>query len=295
MKKLFYKTLIWVSRILGLWVFSLFAWIVSTGYICLFPRRVATGVRFYGALFPYRDWRYHLWCTWRQYHSFTNLFLDRVLLQDSGDLYYTSEGFEYLQKAVKDGTGGIILMSHLGNWEVAAHLLKKKLPDIRLLLYMGIKQKEQIERMQKEGLSQTGIRTIAVDSEGGSPFEIVEGIMLLKDGGFVSMTGDVIWNENQRSVPVKFLGHEVHLPEVPYLLALLSGAPLFVFFSFSTGENHYHFSTSKGIYIKPAKRSEREEAIRKSAQNYADMLEKTLKEHPFQWYHFEHFLGMKSD
>jgi predicted LPLAT superfamily acyltransferase len=149
--------------------------------------------------------------------------------------------------------------------------------------------------MQKEGLSQTGIRTIAVDSEGGSPFEIVEGIMLLKDGGFVSMTGDVIWNENQRSVPVKFLGHEVHLPEVPYLLALLSGAPLFVFFSFSTGENHYHFSTSKGIYIKPAKRSEREEAIRKSAQNYADMLEKTLKEHPFQWYHFEHFLGMKSD
>ncbi len=58
MKKLFYKTLIWVSRILGLWVFRLFAWIVSTGYFCLFPRRVATGVRFYGALFPNRDWRY---------------------------------------------------------------------------------------------------------------------------------------------------------------------------------------------------------------------------------------------
>lgn len=295
MKKLFYKTLIWVSRILGLWVFRLFAWIVSTGYFCLFPWRVATGIRFYAALFPHREWPYHLWCTWRQYHSFTHLFIDRVLLQDSGDLSYTSEGLEHLQEAVKNGTGGIILMSHMGNWEVAAHLLKKKLPKIRLLLYMGIKQKEQIERMQKEGLSQTGIRTIAVDPEGGSPFEIVEGIMLLKDGGFVSMTGDVIWNENQRSIPVKFLGHEVRLPETPYLLALLSGAPLFVFFSFSTGKNHYHFSIAKGIYIKHARRSERDEAVRKSAQEYADMLEKTLKEHPFQWYHFKPFLGMKTD
>lgn len=295
MKELFYKTLVWVSGIFGLWVFRLFAWIVSTGYFCFFPWRVATGVRFYGALFPHRGWRYHLWCTWRQYHSFTNLFLDRVLLQDSGDLPYTSEGSEHLQEAVKNGTGGIILMSHMGNWEVAAHLLKKKLPGIRLLLYMGIKQKEQIERMQKEGLSKTGIRTISVDPEGGSPFEIVEGIMLLKDGGFVSMTGDIIWNKNQRSIPVKFLGHEVRLPEAPHLLALLSGAPLFVFFSFSTGKNHYHFSIAKGIYIKAALRSEREEAIRKSAQEYADMLEKALREHPFQWYHFEPFLGIKTD
>jgi lauroyl/myristoyl acyltransferase len=223
------------------------------------------------------------------------VFLDRVLLQYRGDLSYTSEGFEHLQKAVKDGSGGVILMSHVGNWEVAAHLLKKKLPEIRLLLYMGIKQKEQIESMQKEGLSQTGIRIIAVDSEGGSPFELVEGIKQLKDGGFVSMTGDVIWNENQRSVPVKFLGHEIHLPEAPHLLALLSGAPLFVFFAFRNGKGHYHFSTSKGIYIKAAKRSEREEAIRKSAQNYSDMLEKILKEYPFQWYHFEPFLDMKSD
>ena len=295
MKKLFYKTLVLVSRLLGLWAFRLFAWIVSTGYFFLFPWRVATGVRFYGALFQHRGWPYHLWCTWRQYHSFTNLFLDRVLLQDSGELPYTSEGLEHLQEAVKNGTGGIILMSHMGNWEVAAHLLKKKLPGIRLLLYMGIKQKEQIERMQKEGLSQTGIRTIAVDSEGGSSFELVEGITLLKDEGFVSMTGDVIWNRNQRSIPVKFLGHEVRLPEAPHLLALLSGAPLFIFFSFCTGKNQYHFSIAKGIYIKPAGRSERDAAVRKSAQEYADMLKKILKEHPFQWYHFEPFLGMKTD
>jgi hypothetical protein len=59
MKKLFYRALIWVSRILGLWVFRLFASIVSTGYFCLFPRRVATCVRFYGALFPNRGRRYH--------------------------------------------------------------------------------------------------------------------------------------------------------------------------------------------------------------------------------------------
>ena len=52
--------------------------------------------------------------------------------------------------------GGIILMSHVGNWEVAVHLLKKLLPEMDLLLYMGIKNKEQIESIQKNELDRAG-------------------------------------------------------------------------------------------------------------------------------------------
>lgn len=186
-------------------------------------------------------------------------------------------------------------MSHMGSWEVAALLLKKELPDINLLLYMGTKNKEQIETMQKEGVAQAGIRVIALDKDGGSPFDIVEGIKFLKGGDFVSMTGDTIWNREQRSVPVRFLGHEAHLPETPHLFALLSGAPVFIFFSYRISRKTYHFSITKPIYVKAALRTERKEAVRKSAQEYAKILEQSVRNHPFQWYHFEPFLGKKID
>ncbi len=293
MKTLFYKFLIVLSKKMGPWVFMIFAWFVSTGYFLFFPSRLANSIRFYRELFPDKRRYYPIWCTWRQYHNFTHVFLDRILLQDFGNISYTSKGWEHIEDAMENKTGGIILMSHMGNWEVAAHLLKEKLQKTRVLLYMGIKNKEQIEHMQKESLSQSGISIIAVDRDGGSPFDLIEGIKLLKQGGLVSLTGDIIWNENQRVVPVKFLNHQVLLPEVPHVLALLSGAPLFLFFPFRTGKNQYHFVTTRPLFINAVSRLERQDVIRKSAQQYADILEETLRRHPFEWYHFEPFLGRK--
>ncbi len=93
----------------------------------------------------------------RQYQNFTSVFLDRFLLQERGDIAYESEGFHYLEDAVASGRGGVLLMSHLGNWEVSAHLLKGK--GMKLLLYVGEKHREQIERMQKQSLSERGVRS----------------------------------------------------------------------------------------------------------------------------------------
>ncbi|MCP4578353.1 MAG: lysophospholipid acyltransferase family protein [Deltaproteobacteria bacterium] len=290
MKGLFYNFLILLSKLLGSWVFVILSRAVAAGYFVLFPRRVAVGVRFYRVLFPGHGLFHYLLCTWKQYRNFTSVFLDRFLLLESDDITHTSKGREYLDAALGK-TGGIILMSHLGNWEVAAHLLKQQHDDFRMLLYMGIQNKEEIERIQKEDLSHRGIQIVAVDQDGGSPFDIMKGIQFIKSGGFVSLTGDMVWKKDQRTVPVKFLGHEVLLPEIPYLFALLSGAPLFIFFSFRMGKKKYHFTLSKPIHIKAPSRALRNEVIRQSAQKYADLLEQTLRQHPFEWYHFEPFLG----
>lgn len=278
----------------GMWVFRLSAWFISTGYFLLFPGRVRTGLRFYGALFPDRGWFYRLWCTWRQYHNFTDLFADRLLLRHEGAITFTSTGLESLRAAVEKRSGGIILMSHMGNWEVAALLLKRELPGIRLLLYMGKKAREEIEAMQKDGAVEAGIRVVALDRDDASPFDMVEGLRFLQDGNFVSMTGDLVWHRDQRRVPVRFLGHEAFLPETPHLLALLSGRPLFVFFSYRTGQGSYHFSIEGPIHVRAALRRERREAVTGSVRHYAALLERAVREHPLQWYHFEPFLGKKN-
>lgn len=290
MRNLFYRTLIFLSGKLGPWVFKVFAWFVATGYFVLFPARVSVSVRFYRALLPHKSVFHHLWCAWHQFHNFTDVFFDRFMLQAYDDIRYTSEGLGGLQQQLAQKRGAILLMSHVGNWEVAAHLLRRKYPGLNLLLYMGVKDKEQIEGLQKESLTRSGIRIIGVDARGGSPFDIVDGIHFIQSGGLVSLTGDMVWREDQRSVAVEFLGHEARLPEAPYLIALLSGAPLWVFFAFRTGPKQYHFSLSGPIRVTAASRGERPGAIRRAAQQYADMLAGTLRRHPLQWYHFKPFL-----
>ncbi|MEK6196467.1 MAG: lysophospholipid acyltransferase family protein [Deltaproteobacteria bacterium] len=289
MRNILYRFITALSRRTGLWVFQLFAWFVATGYFILFPGRVGNSTRIYKALYPDRHRFYHLWCAWRQFHNFTHVYQDRFVLQDSKELNTTSEGMQHLKDAVLKGKGAILLMSHMGNWEMAAHLLKRELKDLRLLLYMGIKQKEQLERLQKEALMQSGIRIIAVEKDGGSPMDLVEGNKFIESGGVISMTGDLVWKREQRLIPVQFLGREILLPEVPHVLALLSGAPIIIFFAFRTAKRRYRFTMTEPLYLKAASRKDRNAVIRKSAQAYARVLEETLRQHPLQWYHFRPF------
>ncbi len=193
-------------------------------------------------------------------------------------------------KPVIGRQGGILLMSHLGNWEMAATLLKQLKKDLQLLLYMGVKEKEGVERMQKDDLRRSGITIIGADQESSSPFSAVEGIRFLQARGLVSMAGDIVWRKDQRKVRVTFLNHDAYLPEAPFIFALVSGAPLYVFFVFRISKNNYHFTLSDPISIEAACRRNRAEAISQAAQQYADLLEASLRKHPFEWYHFDRFI-----
>ncbi len=292
MTGLLYRCIGYLSGRLGMWIFHIYAGTVAAGFFLLFPARVAVSVRFYRKLYPARGSFFHICCAWRQYQHFTTVFLDRLILERRGKLSYTSEGREYLERALAEKTGGIILMSHMGNWEVAAHLLRQK--NMPLLLYMGIKDKEEIEKIQKKSLDRSGVRIIALTEDADASFELLEAIRFLRNGGMVSLTGDMIRHESQRTVPVRFLGHETRLPEVPHLLALLSGAPVFIFFAFRTGPAAYRFSLQPPLYVRAVSRAERKQAVIRSAQHYADLLEKAVREHPQEWYHFQSFFPPES-
>ncbi len=288
MNSIAYRVLLNLTRLFGPWLLVIFSRIVALGYF-LFSSNVGESRRFYGALYPERGRPYHLWCAFRQYQNFTTIHLDRFLASQSESTPDTPQDWERLTTALGQ-QGCILLMSHLGNWEMAARLLSQQNKNLRLLLYMGVKEKEGVEQMQKEDLRRAGVTIIGVDQEGGSPFAAVEGIRHLQSGGIVSMTGDIVWRGDQRKIKVRFLGHDAFVPEAPYIFALLSGAPLFVFFALRTGRNRYRFLMSSPVHITAQSREDRPRAIAAAAQQYADLLEKMVREHPFEWYHFERFL-----
>lgn len=288
MNSFWYNLLTTATRICGSWLFIVVSRIIAAGYF-MFSRQTAESRRFYALLFPGTSRLHHNWCTFKQYQNFTTIHFDRFLGARSQPARYTSRGWEKLDKVIGK-QGGILLMSHHGNWEMAATLLKQQRDDLRLLLYMGVKEKEGVERLQKEDLQTAGVTIIGVEQESNSPFTAVEGIRFLQTGGLVSMTGDVVWRSDQRKVAVNFLGGQAFLPEAPFIFAMVSGAPLFAFFAFRTGRNNYHITLSEPIAITPESRQDRAGAITRAAQQYADLLQQALREHPFEWYHFDRFV-----
>ncbi len=290
MKILSYRIAIYFSRLWGAWFFHTFSWFIATGYFFLFPVRVAHSLKFYRALFPMRGFSYHLYCVWKQYHNFTDVYLHRFVGLGKEEFEFTKEGWEYLDEAVEKKTGAIVVMSHIGNWELAAQMLNRK--GLPIMLYLGAKHKEQLERMQKEFLVKSGIKIVATSDKESSPFALLEGINFLREGGIVSMTGDRLWG-NQSFVVVDFLGYKVKLPDTPHLFALMSGAPLMTFFVHQKASNKYHIAVSQGRRVSAATRADRQKAVSASAQTYANELMQMADKHPFEWHHFEPFLGEK--
>jgi lauroyl/myristoyl acyltransferase len=289
MKKLSYKILLYLTRRLGLCFFRIFSWFIATGYFFLFPSRVAESLKFYRSLFPERNFLYHLYCAWRQYHNFTDFYIHRFIPWVAEEAEFIREGLKYLEEAVQNKTGAILVMSHIGNWELAAQTLNKK--GLPIMLYLGAKRKEQIEHIQKQILAKSGIRVVATTEGEKSPFALIEGINFLREGGIVSMTGDRLWGE-QSYVTVNFLGYEVRLPDTPHLFALMTGAPLMTFFVYQESVGKYHIKVSLGRKV-IASRADRKKAVQESAQAYADDLAAFARQHPFEWHHFEPFFRGK--
>lgn len=292
----YHAILVRAARLFGPWLFALISRIIATGYF-LCSSKVQVSRRLYAALFPHRGTGYHLWCTFRQYQNFTTIHFDRFLGNQGRVPEFACQGEDGLDNRLGQG-GAILLMSHLGNWEMAARLLMRQRQGQRLLLYMGIKEKEGVERTQKEELQRAGVTIVGVEQGMASPFAAVEGVRVLQSGGLVSMTGDRVWRADQRRIPVTFLDGVAFVPEAPFVLALVSGSPIFVFFAFRTGNNRYQFTFSAPIWIKSAGRSARQAVLAEAAQHYADLLAAALRAHPLEWYHFDRFLypsGQKAD
>lgn len=77
------------------------------------------------------------------------------------------------------------------------------------------------------------------------------------------------------------------------MLAKLADAPLFAFFAFRAGPGRYHFTMSEiPLRAESARpdRKNRDAALQAAAQAYAGLLERALREHPYEWFHFDRFV-----
>ncbi len=271
-------------RVLGIRAVGLCAWVVSSCWFLIFPKQLANSLSFYRALLPDLGLFGRLRLAWHQYHSFAALFSERLLLDKGGAIPYESSGFEHLEAA----QGGILVMSHVGSWEIAVRLLAKRGLDV--MLFMGRRPDEAVEGVQKQEVRQSDVAVVAVERKGADPLVALEGLRHLKAGGLVSMTGDRLWPGVEDIVEVPFLGGRIRLPATPFRLALVAGVPLFFFFAFRGKAGQYIIEARPPMRLPAVRRSDRAAVMEKAARDYAALLESAARQHPEQWYHFESFL-----
>ena len=178
-------------------------------------------------------------------------------------------------------------MSHLGSFEIAAQAFQEV--GLKHLMIMGEKEAKQVARDQRENLKARGITILVATGQDDSLSGGLEALKFIREGGIVSLAGDLVWTQQRSSLPVKFFDQEVALTSGPHLLALVSGAPLFILFTFRDKRGNHRVIISPPLEVKTLSRPERKMALQASAQIYATALEEMVRKHPFQWYIFEPF------
>jgi len=244
----------------------------------------------YRAVFPGRNSWYHLYCAWRQFHSFAATYADRIEME-RGRAMISAQGREGFLEVTRQGRGAVLIMSHLGSHEAAARAFEDL--GLRLLLLMGEKEARHVARGQREALQARGIHIRVAAPEEDIPSCGLEALQFLRKGGVVSLPGDLAWTDPRSLMRVRLFDREVGLPAGPHLLALVSGAPLFTMFTFRVGKGRHRIVMSQPWEVKAPSRPERNAALQASAQTYAAALEEMVRRHPFQWYIFEPFFERK--
>lgn len=288
MKIWFFRLMSAIARYrVGIGVIEACTWCITTIYFLFSDRQRAISVRFYEALFPSKNHLFHLWCAWRQFHHFSTVFSDH-LVAGSREIFCESHGIDNIQEASLPGRRGILLMSHVGNWQIAA----RKLSDygIKVALFLGSKQAQAIEARMKADLGAVGITIVSVPENEAAPLIVLEALHFLRNEGLIAMPGDRIWSQEQKSIEIEFLGHTVRLPQAPFAMAMSLKVPLFAFFIIRTGRARYRIIYPPPIVMQAASRADREQCMREAARTYLVMLEEVLRQYPDHWYCFEPFL-----
>lgn len=280
------RLLYWFGRNFGIWVIRLVAWGIATGYFFFVRRRVQASLEFYRTVFNDKSRFFHHYCVWRQFHDQAQSHCDEIAFSFGMRVNHTTDGHEYIQKAADSGQGGIIIISHLGNWGVAARIFRRG--GFKVMIIMGEREAKLVAQQQREGLKSADLKILVSKSEDDdSLFTGIEALKFIREGGFLCIAGDIGWTNPRFRLTAKFFGRHIFLPAGPHTLALVSGVPVFTLFTYRLGRGEYRFRILPPRMVKAASRDKRNDAIQESAQVYASNLEKAVRQHPYEWHVFE--------
>ncbi|MCO5292858.1 MAG: lipid A biosynthesis acyltransferase [Chitinophagaceae bacterium] len=250
--------------------YFLFSWKSSGSMLSLFRQRLGFSV--------FTSFRK----LYSNYYWFGQAIIDRIVLMSSikNRFTFNFDGEEHLHQMVAEGKGGLLLSAHIGNWEIAGHLLKRLNTRINIVMYDG--EQQQLKQYLEGVTGERNAHIIIIKKDLSHIYEIMEA---LDNNEFVCMHADRFLPGN-KTLETKFLGEKALFPAGPFVLASKLNVPTSFVFAVKETFNHYHFFATEGkIYRNEPQKSKTDDIL----IDFAQEMTKILKRYPAQWYNYYNF------
>jgi predicted LPLAT superfamily acyltransferase len=223
-----------------------------------------------------------LFKVYKNYYQFGQSLIDKVVVMSGmpNRFSFDFEGEQYLREMVAGGNGGLLLSAHVGNWEIAGHLLKRLGTKINIVMFDG--EHQQIKEYLSGVTGERNVNVIVIKNDLSHIYQISDALSRKE---LVCMHADRFVDGNKvKEVP--FLGSPAKFPIGPFVLASTFKVPVSFVFAMKESNLHYHF------FATPDRNEPflgKEALTAKLLQEFTVEMEKKVKTYPEQWYNFYNF------
>ena len=183
-----------------------------------------------------------------------------------------------LRKLLAAGEKILLLTAHIGNWELGAVMLGGT--DLPLSVVYVRDEFEQAEHFRSLLRGQAEVKEIPIQP--GDRFGSLPVLRAFAEGRLVALQGDRDFNE--ASAEVQLFGAPTRLPTGPFLLARMTRARLQPVFIAYAADRRFEVTLETPIYV--AQTDDREGDVRAAMNAWAEILERSIRRWPTQWYNF---------
>ncbi len=201
--------------------------------------------------------------------------------------HYGPEHARLFNDLLGKGRGIIAVTGHYGNWELGGVAMSRifKLPLTVVAMAEANNGVNAIRRTIRDNL---GVETLEVRRSLDTALQLRK---RLADNRVVAMLMDRHLGRDR--VQVNFLGRPTWFLRTPALMAYLSGAPLVPCFIERIEGTRFSITNTAPIYVDA--REQRDAAIQRATQLFADQLELRIRRQPQYWYHFYRYWDAQHD
>lgn len=280
------QLLVWIQRNLGRWPFQLVLWPVMLWYFishgtarrasCDYWRRLEPAL----AKQPLRLY----WRSFRHFMSFGNTLMDKVegWSKPVGDARLSGDGVTHFARAMQTGLGGVVLVAHHGNLDIA-NAMAERHPTLDLLVLMHTRNAGKFNQLLEQVTGRPRPQILEVTEITPATAQMLA--ERIAAGGFVVIAADRPPVNGGRQRAVEFLGAPATFPEGPFWLAALLRCPLYTLSCMRIDER-FHIEFSEFDDTRQLQRKARQQWLAAAMQRYADTLACWVRKQPLQWYNF---------
>jgi KDO2-lipid IV(A) lauroyltransferase len=190
--------------------------------------------------------------------------------------YAQFDGIEHLHEALKKGKGAIVMMAHLGNWEVVAARLAQEVPFAAIMRPLSNAAAQE----QMYGVRHRSGMQLISKHDAARPT-----LKFLRSGGAVCILPDRHAGPEGALLPL--FGRLTRFETSPARFAVMSGAPIVPVFGVRRepwlSDGHIQARVFPAFSVEATSRDTREEAIIEGTKQVISCLENIVREHPDQW------------